>query len=64
MFSYAFFAFPHLYRVFLDGSCFNKDLKNISMALSALEKSREWRWAVWLLEDMTRRKITPDLCLA
>ena len=40
-----------------------EDLKNVSMALSVLEKSREWRWAVWLLEDIARRRMTPDLCL-
>ncbi|CAL1153737.1 unnamed protein product [Cladocopium goreaui] len=45
------------------GQClyWQQDLRNYTMTLSALEKSKQWQWAVELLSNMSIRKLKPDL---
>lgn len=40
-----------------------QDVRNYTMTLSALEKSKQWQWALELLSEMSRKKLKPDLQL-
>lgn len=40
-----------------------QDVRNYTMTLSALEKSKQWQWALELLFEMSRKKLKPDLQL-
>ena len=40
-----------------------EDLRNYTMTLSALEKSKQWQWALELLSEMSHKSLKPDLTL-